>query len=56
MQACTLYETPIVQNHDLAVYLDQVPTNKERYQRFIGRLIYPSHTQLNIAYAVSVDS
>ena len=39
-----LAETSIVYNHHLAIYHDQVPTNKERYQRLVGRLIYLSHT------------
>ncbi|KAM1545218.1 hypothetical protein PS2_045240 [Malus domestica] len=32
MLACKPAETPIVQNHHLAIYQDQIPTNKERYQ------------------------
>ena len=56
MLACKPVETPIVQNHHLAIYQDQVPTNKERYQRLVGRLIYLSLTRPNIAYAVSVVS
>ncbi|XP_020425846.1 uncharacterized protein LOC109950641 [Prunus persica] len=48
-------ETPIVQNL-LAIYHDQVSTNKERYQRLVGRLIYLSHTRPDIAYAISVVS
>ncbi|CAL2270417.1 unnamed protein product [Prunus armeniaca] len=51
-----LAETSIVQNHHLAIYLDQVPTNKERYQRLVGRLIYLSYTRPNIPYAVGVVS
>lgn len=35
---------------------NQVPTNKDRYQRLIGRLIYLSQTRLDISYAVSVVS
>ncbi|CAL2239821.1 unnamed protein product [Prunus armeniaca] len=48
--------TPIVKNHELGIYVDQVPTNKDRYQRLVGRLIYLSLTRLNIAYVVSIAS
>lgn len=53
---CKPADTPIVQNHQLGVYVDQVPTGKERYQRIVGKLIYLSHTRPDIAYAVSVVS
>ncbi|CAL8164293.1 unnamed protein product [Prunus armeniaca] len=56
MLDCKPTNTPIVQNHHLGEYPDQVPTNKERYQRLVGRLIYLSHTRPDIAYAVSVVS
>ncbi|CAN6698728.1 unnamed protein product [Malus baccata var. baccata] len=56
MLACKPVETPIVQNHHLAIYQDQVPTNKERYQRLVGRLIYLSLTRPDIAYAISIVS
>jgi hypothetical protein len=35
---------------------DQSPTNKERYQRLVEKLIYLSHIRPNIAYVVSVMS
>ncbi|CAL9000931.1 unnamed protein product, partial [Prunus brigantina] len=54
MLGCKPADTPIVQNHNLEILPDQVPTNKDRYQRLVGRLIYLSHTRPDIAYAVSV--
>lgn len=56
MLECKPTESPIVQNHRLSIHPEQVPTNKERYQRLVGRLIYLSHTRPDIAYAVSVVS
>ncbi|KAL6294169.1 hypothetical protein ACE6H2_002311 [Prunus campanulata] len=56
MLDCKPVDTPIVQNHHLGEYPNQAPTNKERYQRLVGRLIYLSHTRPDIAYAVSVAS
>ncbi|CAL8077607.1 unnamed protein product [Prunus armeniaca] len=56
MLDCKPADTPIVENHNLGVYVDKVPTNQERYQRLVGRFIYLSLTRPDIAYAVSVAS
>ncbi|CAL8130892.1 unnamed protein product [Prunus armeniaca] len=56
MLDCKPIDTSIEQNHKLGLYPDQVPTDKERFQRLVGKLIYLSHTRPDIAYAVSVVS
>lgn len=56
MLECKPASTTIVQNCGLGVHSNQIPTNRERYQRLVGKLIYLSHTRPNIAYAVSLVS
>ncbi|CAL2260363.1 unnamed protein product [Prunus armeniaca] len=56
MLDCKPADTPIVENYKLGVYVDQVPTNKERYEMLVGRLIYLSLTRPDIAYTVSFAS
>ena len=56
MLACKPAKTPIEMNHKLGIFPDQPPTNKGRYQRLVGRLIYLSHTRPDLAYAMSVVS
>ena len=56
MLDCKPVDTPTVQNQKLGESSDQEPTNKERYQRLVGKLIYLSHTHPDISYAVSVVS
>ncbi|KAM1727970.1 hypothetical protein FF2_018239 [Malus domestica] len=52
MLACKPADTPIELNHKLGEYPDQIHTNKERYQRIVGKLIYLAHNRPDIAYAV----
>ena len=54
--ACEPVDTPIETNHCLSIYLDQIRTTKERYQRQGGKLIYLTHTRPNLSYAVNVVS
>ena len=56
MAACSPVSTPMEENLMLGIYPDQVPTNKERYQRLVGRLMYLAHTRPDLAYALGVVS
>ena len=40
----------------LGEHPNQIPTDKGSYQRLVGKIIYLSHTQPDIAYLVSVVS
>jgi len=56
MTACSLLSTPIEENLKLSLHPQQIHTNKERYQRLVGRLMYLVHTRLDLAYILSVIS
>ena len=56
MLASKLTDTSMKLNHQLGEYLDQVPTNKERYHYLKGKLIYLGHIGPGIAYVISVVS
>jgi len=56
MTGCSPASTPMEENLKLGVHPNQVPANKERYQRLVGRLMYLAHTRLDLAYALSVVS
>ncbi|KAL0561776.1 hypothetical protein IC582_002217 [Cucumis melo] len=56
MLGCRPTDTPIEFNCRLVNSDDQVPVDKEQYQRLVGKLIYLSHTRPDISFAVSVVS
>ncbi|XP_021824380.1 uncharacterized protein LOC110765551, partial [Prunus avium] len=56
MLDCKPIDTLREQNHKLGLYPDQAPTDTERYQRLMGKLINLAHTRPDIAYAVGVVS
>ena len=55
MPGCKPSKTPIELGNK-AKMLEGEPVNKENYQRLVGKLIYLSHTRLDIAFAVSLVS
>ncbi|XP_028094659.1 uncharacterized protein LOC114294708 [Camellia sinensis] len=52
MLGCKPSDSPIEANHRLCSGVG----DKDRYQRLVGRLIYLSHTRLDIAHAVGIVS
>ena len=56
MSGCQLVDTLIEEDLKLCVEPNQVSTDKERYQRLVGRLMYLAHTRPDLAYALSVVS
>ncbi|TYK25905.1 Cysteine-rich RLK (receptor-like protein kinase) 8 [Cucumis melo var. makuwa] len=53
---CHPADTPIEFNCKLENSDDQVPVDKEQYQRLVGKLIYLSHIRPDISFAVSAVS
>ena len=53
---CRSSDTPIEFNAKLGNSCDRVSIDKEKYQRLVGKLIYLSHTRLDISHAVSTVS
>lgn len=53
---CKPADTPIAANHGLMIEQGAKSTNKEQYQRLVGKLIYLAHTRPDIAYVVGVIS
>ncbi|RVX09224.1 Retrovirus-related Pol polyprotein from transposon RE1 [Vitis vinifera] len=55
MSGCQPINTPIEEGLKLCVEPNQVSTDKGRYQRLVGRLMYLAHTRPDLAYALSVS-
>jgi hypothetical protein len=55
MLDCRPANSPIEVNHQLSGDSGE-RTDKKRYQRLVGRLIYLAHTRPNVTYAVGVVS
>ncbi|KAA0038379.1 Retrovirus-related Pol polyprotein from transposon TNT 1-94 [Cucumis melo var. makuwa] len=51
MLGCHPVDSPIEFNCKLGNSVDQVPVDKEQYQRLVGKLIYLSHTRPDIFFA-----
>eukprot|EP00261_Vitis_vinifera_P033077 XP_019074320.1 PREDICTED: uncharacterized protein LOC109122264 [Vitis vinifera] len=56
ISGCKPSKTPMEPNFRLGDSDKKVPVDTTRYQRLVGKLIYLSHTQPDIAFAVSVVS
>ncbi|RVW13485.1 Retrovirus-related Pol polyprotein from transposon RE1 [Vitis vinifera] len=56
ISGCQPVNTPIKEGLKLCVEPNQVSTDKGRYQRLVGRLMYLAHTRPDLAYALSVVS
>ncbi|RVW93163.1 Protochlorophyllide reductase, chloroplastic [Vitis vinifera] len=56
MSGCQPVNTPIEEGLKLCNEPNQVSTDKGRYQRLVGKLMYLAHTRPDLAYALSVVS
>ena len=56
MSACQPSTSPMEEGLKLHSLKDQVPIDKGRYQRLVGRLMYLAHTRPDLAYALSIVS
>ena len=56
MLGCKPAETPIEQNNKLGGKIEDDMVDRGLYQRLVGKFIYLSHTQPDIAYAIGVVS
>jgi hypothetical protein len=54
MLAYQLVDTLVEESLKLYVESNKILTNKGRYQRLVGRLVYLAHTRSDLAYALSI--
>ncbi|XP_057465217.1 secreted RxLR effector protein 161-like [Actinidia eriantha] len=56
MPACQPTDTLVEEGLKLCAEVNQVPVDKGRYQRLVGRLMYLAHTRPDLAYTLSIVS
>ena len=56
MSGCKPVETPMNLNTKLMPQTEKLAVDKGRYQHLVGKLIYLTHTRLDISFAVSIVS
>lgn len=56
MPTCRPTDTPVKEGLKLCIDPDQVPVDKGRYQRLVGRLMSLAHTRSDLAYVLSIVS
>ena len=56
MLGCQHVDTPIEGGMKLWAKPNQIPIDKGRYQRHVGRLLYVAHTRPNLSYTLSIVS
>ena len=56
MEGCLLVDTHIEESLKLYIEPNQVPINKGRCQRLVGRLMYLAYTRPDLTYALSAIS
>ncbi|KAM1763339.1 hypothetical protein ACFX11_002688 [Malus domestica] len=56
MTVCKPVSTPLAEGMKLGIDQNQVPVDKGKYQRLVGRLMYLAHTRPDLAHALSVIS
>ncbi|KAK3009717.1 hypothetical protein RJ639_014570 [Escallonia herrerae] len=56
MLTCQPVDTPVEEGLKLRIESNQVPVDKGRYQRLVGRLMYLAHTRPDLDYALGIVS
>ena len=56
MSACQPANTPVEEGLKLCIEANQIPVDRGRYQRLVGRLMYLAHTRPDLEYVLSIVS